>query len=120
MIAQMKNSLLKTAALLVALSALAGAANAASPMIEDAKSRCIVGEQSDGYLGVVDSLAASEEVKREVRAVNQQRKAAFADLAARNGVTIEDAAALTGKRLVESAASGQCVRLPDGTWAKQP
>jgi uncharacterized protein YdbL (DUF1318 family) len=116
----MKNSFLKISTVLLALAASTVSANAASPMIEDAKSKCVVGEQSDGYLGVVDNLAASEEVKREVRAVNQQRKAAFAELAARNGVTIEDAAALTGKRLVEAAASGQCVRLPDGSWSKQP
>jgi len=116
----MKNSFLKISVTLLALATSIVSANAASPIIEDAKSKCIVGEQSDGYLGVVDNLAASEEVKREVRAVNQQREAAFANLAARNGVTIEDAAALTGKRLVEGAASGQCVRLPDGSWSKQP
>ncbi len=106
------------AALALAMSATA--ANAASAIIEDAKSKCIVGEQADGYLGVVDAVAASDAVKREVRAINQQRKAAFADLAARNGVTIEDAAALTGKRLVEGSPSGQCVQTSDGSWAKQP
>lgn len=110
----------KSAMAALSLIASATGAVAAPPIIESAKSKCIVGEQSDGYLGVVDQLAASEEVKREVRAVNQQRKAAYADLAARNGVTIEDAAALTGKRLVENASSGQCVRKPDGAWAKQP
>lgn len=116
----MAKSIFFSAAAALALAVSASGAHAASPMIEDAKAKCIVGEQHDGYLGVVDPLSASEEIKREVRAINQQRKAAFADLAARNGVTIEDAAMLTGKRLVESAGSGQCVRLPDGSWAKQP
>lgn len=95
-------------------------AGAASPLIENAKSNCIVGEQSDGYLGIVDQATASEEIKREVRSINQQRKSAFASLASRNGVTIEDTAALTGKQLVENADSGQCVRMPDGSWARQP
>lgn len=116
----MTRPIFNSAIVSLALFASVTGADAASPMIEIAKSQCIVGEQSDGYLGVIDQMAASEEVKREVRAVNQQRKAAFADLAARNGVTIEDAASLTGKRLVESATSGECVRTPDGTWAKQP
>lgn len=116
----MTNKLIRTAFAALALGFVATAAAAASAVVEDAKSKCVVGEQSDGYLGVVDPIAASEEVKREVRSINQQRKAVFADLAARNGVTIEDAAALTGKRLVENAPSGQCVMLPDGTWAKQP
>ena len=116
----MAKNLVRSALAALALGFAATTAEAASAVIEAAKSQCVVGEQSDGYLGVVDAVAASEEVKREVRSINQQRKAAFADLAARNGVTIEDAAALTGKRLVENAPSGQCVQLPDGTWAKQP
>lgn len=103
-----------------ALGLTAAAADAASPMIEQAKAQCVVGEQADGYLGLVDPMTASEDVKREVRAVNQQRKAAFAKLAADNGVTIEDAGRLTGKQLVEGAESGECVQLPDGSWARQP
>ena len=116
----MKRILSTFAALGLALSMSVGIATAATPAIEDAKAQCVVGEQADGYLGIVDGAAASEAVKREVRTINQQRKAAFADLAARNGITIEDAAALTGKRLVEGASSGQCVRLPDGVWVRQP
>lgn len=116
----MKRILSAVAALGLAGAISIASASAASPAIESAKAQCIVGEQADGYLGVVDGAVASEAVKREVRTVNQQRKAAFADLAARNGITIEDAAALTGKRLVEGASSGQCVRLPDGGWVRQP
>ena len=116
----MTRTFLKAAVAALAAAALPSMAYAASAAIESAKSQCVVGEQSDGYLGVVDGAAASEAVRREVRSVNQQRKAAYANLAANNGVTIEDAAALTGKRLVEGAPSGQCVQLPDGSWAKQP
>jgi len=104
----------------LAAATFATAADAASAAIEAAKDNCIVGEQSDGYLGIVDDAAASEGIRREVRSINQQRKSAFASLAAKNGVTIEDTAALTGKKLVENAGSGECVQLPDGSWAKQP
>jgi uncharacterized protein YdbL (DUF1318 family) len=116
----MKKMLLKSALAAIAFAASASAAYAASAIIEDAKSKCIVGEQTDGYLGVVDGAAVSDAVQREVRSVNQQRKAAYADLASRNGVTIEDAAALTAKRLIEGAPSGQCVMTQAGSWAKQP
>lgn len=115
----MKKILARIAMVAFAAATIA-VAHAAPPIVEEAKSKCVVGEQSDGYLGVVDSAAASETLKREVRNINQQRKAHFAELAAKNGITIEDAAALTGKRLVEGASSGQCVRMPDGSWAKQP
>lgn len=116
----MTGTLFKAGLAAAALTAFAGPASAASAIIEEAKSKCVVGEQSDGYLGVVEGATASEAVRREVRAINQQRKAAFADLAAKNGVTVEDAAALTGEKLVEGASPGQCVQLPDGSWAKQP
>ena len=116
----MRKILAKAAVIAFAAAATIAAAHAAPPIVEEAKSKCVVGEQSDGYLGVIDAAAASEALKREVRNINQQRKAHFAELAAKNAITIEDAAALTGKRLVEGASSGQCVRLPDGTWAKQP
>ena len=114
-----KNVIAASVATFVAAKASTGA-GAASAAIEDAKADCIVGEQSDGYLGVVDGAVASEGVRREVRSTNQQRKAAYANLAAKNGVTIEDTAALTGKKLVENADSGECVQLPDGSWARQP
>ena len=116
----MRKILVTAATIAAAVAATIAGAHAAPPIVEDAKAKCIVGEQADGYLGVVDPVAASDAVKREVRNINQQRKAHFAELAAKNGITIEDAAALTGKRLVEGATSGQCVRMPDGAWAKQP
>jgi len=116
----MKKILATAALTLIAASAALGVAQAATPIVEAAKAKCIVGEQADGYLGVIDPVAADEALKREVRSINQQRKAYFADIAAKSGITIEDAAAVAGKRLVEGATSGQCVRMPDGTWAKQP
>ncbi|MFQ5563161.1 MAG: YdbL family protein [Parvularculaceae bacterium] len=102
-----------------ALSTLSGA-SAASAAIEDAKSRCIVGEQADGYLGVVKAEEADDALRREVRDVNQQRKAYYAEIATRNGVTIEVTAALTAEKLINQAPSGQCVRNQQGVWLKKP
>ena len=102
-----------------ALTAGAGAA-AASAIVENAKSQCIVGEQADGYIGVIDAAAASEDLKREVRAINQQRKAAYARLAERNGVTVEATAALTAEKLIMQAPSGHCVRDSSGQWKEVP
>ncbi len=116
----MKKSRMKTLIAAFALSAAATAADAASPAIEAAKAACVVGEQTDGYLGVVDGTKADEALKREVRAVNQQRKAAYAELATRNGVTIEQAAAVTAERLLNGAPAGQCIQSTDGGWVKKP
>ncbi|MCA8890143.1 MAG: YdbL family protein, partial [Parvularculaceae bacterium] len=99
--------------------ALSASALAASPAVEAAKSQCLIGEQADGYLGIVDAGGVDESLRREVKSINLQRKAAYADLAARNGVSIESAAALTAEKLLNTAPAGQCVRMPGGEWVKK-
>ena len=97
-----------------AFAPLAGAA--ANPVIDQAKAQCVVGEQADGYLGVVAGASASDAVRREIRDVNQQRKAAYANLAQRNGVSVEVTAALTAEKLIAQARPGHCVRDAQGAW----
>ncbi len=103
----------------VALSPIANAA-AASATVEHAKTECIAGEQADGYLGIIDEAKASESLKREIRDINQQRKAYYAEIAQRNGVTIEVTGTLTAQKLIEQAPSGQCVRDQQRRWMKKP
>ena len=92
---------------------------AASKIIEDAKADCVIGEQIDGYLGTVTGESPSAEVAREVRSVNQQRKAAYARLASKNGVTIDVTAKLTAEKLINDAPRGHCVQTINRTWRKK-
>jgi len=93
-------------------------AYAASAMIERAKDQCVVGEQTDGYLGVVSGAEASDELRREMRDINQRRKAYYADIARRNGVTIRVTAALTAEKLINQASRGECYRDQGGRWVE--
>lgn len=102
----------------VSFSSFTAPALAASPAIESAKAQCVIGERKDGYLGVVSGKSASTVVLREMRSVNQQRRAAYERLAERNGVTIDVAAALTAERLINAAKSGECVQNAAGEWVK--
>jgi len=103
------------AAALMVMSSLTPV-NAASRIVEQAKDACVVGEQADGYLGVVSGANASDALRREINDINQQRKAYYADLARRNGVTIEVTAKLTAEKLMNMATSGQCIRDQSGAW----
>ena len=77
-----------------------------------------VGEQADGYLGLVGSAPAN--IRAQTDAVNIQRRAAYTDLAARRGVTIEEAAAATACQIFASrVAPGQYYRLTDGVWRQR-
>ncbi|MBY0423923.1 MAG: YdbL family protein [Parvularculaceae bacterium] len=104
----------------IAATLIIGAAQALSPRLDAAKANCVIGEQADGYLGIVDPSKVDEEMRRELREVNQQRKAAYERIAAANGVTTEVAAQVTAERLMNGAPPGQCVRDPDGQWIKKP
>ena len=107
---------------LAAAGVIAGAsltvapAAAASAIVEQAKDQCLVGEQADGYLGFVPGASVSDALRREVRDINQQRKAAYARIARANGVSTDVTAALTAEKLINQATSGQCVRDQSGAW----
>ena len=90
-------------------------ASAQTPAVDVAKSQCLVGEMSDGYLGFPKS-GASQAVRKQVRTINIKRRAEYSSLAKKGGVTVEVAAALTAEKLIKRAGRGECIRMPNGKW----
>jgi uncharacterized protein len=77
-----------------------------------------VGEQANGYLGVVGN--APGDLRARVNAVNIKRRAAYADVAARRRAQIEEVAATMACELfATSVLPGQYYRLPDGEWRRR-
>lgn len=78
-----------------------------------------VGEQFDGYLGVVGSAPAA--VRAAVDAINIQRRAHYTQLAAQKGnTTLQEVAASTACEIFAGKIQpGQYYRLPDGVWRKR-
>ena len=106
----------------VALAVVAGGATVASAMMQDASAQLRasgqVGEQADGYLGLVGSAPAA--VRAQVDSVNIKRRAYYTDLAAKRGAKIEEVAATTACELFRTkVAQGQYYRLPDGVWRQR-
>ena len=106
----------------IGLAALVGGTGVAVAMYQDASASLRatgkVGEQADGYLGVVGSADAS--LRAQVDAVNIKRRAYYTDLAAKRGAKIEEVAATTGCELLRSkVAPGQYYRLADGVWRQR-
>ncbi len=77
-----------------------------------------VGEQLDGYVGVV-TQSPSAELKELVDDFNNKRRERYADIAKSRGIDVSQVAALAGKKLVERAPSGQYVRDSSGKWRKR-
>jgi uncharacterized protein YdbL (DUF1318 family) len=107
---------LVVAACLVGLALGAFSPAAASPL-DDAKAAGQVGEQPDGYLGVVPGAPASAEAL--VREINTKRRAHYQEIAAKNGTEPAAVAALAGQKLVARTPPGQYYKDAAGNWVKR-
>ena len=106
----------------IAVAAIAGGATVATAMLQDASASLRasgkVGEQADGYLGIVGSADAS--LRAQVDAINIKRRAYYPDLAGKRGAKIEEVAAATACEIFASRVSpGQYYRLADGVWRQR-
>lgn len=80
-----------------------------------AKVQGLVGEQPNGYLGVVSSSTDAKEI---ADLINQARKAEYQKLAAKNGIQLSDVEAIAGKKAIEKTEAGQFIQL-NGKWMKK-
>ena len=107
----------------IATTAILGGASVAQAMMQADGSDALratgkVGEQADGYLGIVGSADAA--LRARVDAINIKRRAYYTDLAGKRNVKIEEVAAATACQLFATkVAPGQYYRLPDGVWRQR-
>ena len=73
-----------------------------------------VGEQADGYLGIVGS--ADPALQRLVDDINIKRRAVYAEKAKENNATLEAYALTAGCQAVVRTTPGEKYRTPDGSW----
>ena len=96
------------------LAALSPAAAQAPAALGAAIASGQVGERYDGYMGIVGSTSA--EVRRQVSAVNIQRRSLYAQLAAQRRVNAQVVGIATGCELIAHLSAGQAYMTGDGTW----
>lgn len=97
------------------LAATAGAAIAQrDPAYAAARAAGQVGEQPDGYLGIVGG--GTPALKSLVANINIQRKAAYTRQSAGSGATVEQFAFTSGCNLIGQTAPGEKYKGPDGNW----
>ena len=99
----------------VALLGVSGMAMAQrDPAYAAARAEGLVGEQPDGYLGIVG--AATPALRTLVNSINIQRKAAYTQKAQASGATVEQMAFTSGCNLIAQTTSGEKYKTPDGEW----
>lgn len=114
-------TMLRTLFAALLLSSAAGSlAQSADPVVESARTTGLVGEQADGYLGVVKAGGPGD-LKARVDAINIQRRAIFTDTAsAKPGVTVADVGAAAACQQFRNRVSvGHYYRDQSGTWRQR-
>jgi len=110
-----RNFMLTAAAVLVAVTGLAVPAQAQrDPAYAAARANGSVGEQTDGYLGIVG--ATNPQLQRLVNDINIRRKAVYTERASQNGATIEAYSTTAGCQAIARTVPGEKYQAPDGTW----
>lgn len=91
---------------------------AAKATVDAAKAAGQVGEQMDGYLGLV-TPDVPPAVRAAVAEINSGRTGAFQEAATKAGTPVDAAAAATGKQLIDRLPAGQFYKGADGRWVKK-
>lgn len=104
--------------LILLLVALFDVSTAWALSLDEAKDAGLVGEQRNGYLGIVVS-GPSAQVKSLVEDINSKRRDVYQQIAQRNGTSLEAVTALAGKKAIEKTSAGNYVQGTDDGWYKK-
>jgi uncharacterized protein YdbL (DUF1318 family) len=102
---------------LAASGALAQSA-AAKATVDAAKAAGVVGEQADGFLGLVAG-SADPAVTAAVAEINAGRAQTYKDIAAKTGVSVAAAGEATAQQLISRLPPGGYYKPLGGSWARK-
>lgn len=103
------------AALLVATPALA----IEDPVLDAAIAEGRIGEQADGYLGVVENAAPSADARARMNQLNLRRREIYTTRATQNAVTVDEyARSFACTLLAKNTPTGASWRDETGAWRR--
>jgi uncharacterized protein len=86
--------------------------------LNDAKAQGLLGEQSNGYLGVVPGNANAQ-VSALIQKINAKRRAAYQSVANSNGTTLKSVEGVAGIKLLGRVQPGQWFMGSQGKWRRR-
>ena len=104
------------AALLISLITVTIAVAASA--LTQPKADGLIGEQSNGYLGLVVQNAPAD-IRELVEETNAKRKAGYQKIAAKQGASLSDVELVGGNTAIEKTLRGNYIRDAGGTWHKK-
>lgn len=91
----------------------------AKATVDAAITRGEIGEQIDGYLGVVDGASPSATVRNAMNEINIARKSVYTQAASKSGQPASVFAQLTGEKQIKKSAQGTFVKDATGVWKRK-
>ena len=91
---------------------------AAAADLNTAKSQGWIGEQANGYLGLVRSGAPAD-IRALVADVNKKRKARYQQTANKHGTALSEVEKVGGKTTIAKTARGNFIKDAGGRWRKK-
>ena len=111
-----KHAIAALALVLLATPAFADLA-ADKAAVDAAKVAGTVGEQADGYLGIVSG--ADGAITAAVNEINAGRREVYTQTASKSGVSPDAAGQATGAQLIAKVPAGQFFKPLGGGWTKK-
>ena len=102
-------------ALLISMMAVSIAV--ASPLAQP-KADGLIGEQANGYIGLVKQNVPAD-IKKLVNDVNAKRRAGYQKIAKRQGTSLAEVERVGGNTAIEKTLRGNYIRDAGGTWRKK-
>jgi len=88
-----------------------------SPLTQP-KAEGLIGEQADGYVGLVTQNVPAN-IRKLVDEVNAKRRAGYEQIAAKQGTPVSEVEKVGGKTAIEKTLPGNYIRDLNGNWRKK-
>lgn len=100
------------------ISLLAVSIAVASSPLTQPKADGLIGEQANGYLGLVTQNVPAN-IEKLVNETNAKRKAGYQEIAAKQGTSLSEVEKVGGLTAIEKTLKGNYIRDTSGTWHKK-
>jgi len=112
-----RNNWITNVMLALLISMMAVSVAVASPLSQP-KADGLIGEQVNGYIGLVKQNVPAD-IKKLVNDVNAKRRAGYQNIAKKQGTSLAEVERVGGNTAIQKTLSGNYIRDASGTWRKK-
>ena len=112
-----RNNWITNVFLALLISMIAVSVAVASPLTQP-KADGLIGEQANGYIGLVKQNVPAD-IKKLVNDVNAKRRAGYQKIAKKQGTSLADVERVGGNTAIDKTVRGNYIRDASGTWRRK-